>query len=107
MSDNSVNTLANAESLAVTHLMEYIAAFNSRDLKHISQCLDDNIRILLNGKEVATGKNSILPSYERDFDAGKTVVVTKGPSAVIKGSVRASGDEAREVRVSVSLVRER
>jgi ketosteroid isomerase-like protein len=67
---------------AVQLLNNYIAAFNRHDIAAIKTMLDDDIIVLVNGREVASGRDKILPSYEKDFAINKTVSVGVQPFEV-------------------------
>lgn len=45
----------------------------------MADILDEDVVVLVNGTAVATGRDKILPSYETDFAAGKTVSIGAEP----------------------------
>lgn len=93
--------LTGSEAIALKDFEDYIAAFNGQDLSRIAQSLAEDVAVLLEGKEVARGRNAILPSYEKDFRAGKSVTVIRGPSVVtVRTTARQRPDSGASETVS-------
>lgn len=67
----------------VERVKEYLAAFNRCDFAAIrDQHLSEAIVVEVDGKVVAQDRDLILLSYQKDFDAGKTVRLTSQPCLV-------------------------
>ena len=61
-SKSKVNTMTNQEIL-----LDYLSAFNNRDIAKTLSFLDENCRVLFNGQVVLQGVESLRPLYEKDF----------------------------------------
>lgn len=61
---------------------QYLAAFNREDIAAIADMLDADVEVVVNGASAAMGRDSILPSYEKDFAAGKKVSIGVEPFIV-------------------------
>jgi len=68
----------------IKKLFKYIQAFNDEDLGKIAAQLDDEVEVYVEGKLAASGKHTILPSYERDFLEHKRVKVVRPPVVLLK-----------------------
>eukprot|EP00873_Tetraselmis_striata_P021113 jgi/Tetstr1/441377/TSEL_029626.t1 len=60
----------------------YLSAFNAGDLPAVSSALAEDVAVFVapSASPAATGRATILPSYEQDFAAGKRVRVVRGPA---------------------------
>jgi len=68
--------------VCINDLKKYIACFNHGSLEGIRERLDENLQIFVNSKLAAQGRDAILPSYQKDFEIGKQVAITKEPIIV-------------------------
>lgn len=84
------------EEKALTDLNRYIASFNAQDLDTLTQSLDKDLQVFVDEKLIATGRDSILPSYENDFTQKKRVIV-EGEA------VAESSENSGFVKISVNL----
>ncbi|KAL3899195.1 MAG: hypothetical protein SGCHY_002221 [Lobulomycetales sp.] len=79
----------------------YITAFNTQDLPSVSDCLDEDIQVYVDGELASQGKQTILPAYERDFAVQKQVTVVKDPAAIERKSNQACSQGAVEISVGL------
>lgn len=82
-------SMAAAKIDYVQRVKEYLAAFERHDLAVIrEEHLSETVVVEVDGKTVAEGRDEILPSYQKDFEAGKLVRVTVEPCLVADGVVQ-------------------
>lgn len=76
-------------------LLDYLSAFNNRDITKTLSFLDENCRVLFNGQVVLQGVASLQPLYEKDF-ANPELTVTLVESNV-------DNNNPNDVRVLLKL----
>lgn len=75
MADSSSSQRSSKEAAALADLKKYLASYNARDLGLVAESLHIDVQVFVDGNLASSGRDTILPSYQQDFDAGKKVVV--------------------------------
>ena len=86
------------QQACIEHLKSYIESFNAADLEAMKVCLAEQVQVFVEGKLASTGRDAILPSYAKDFESGKQVLITREPEIVVGTT------ETNTVSISVHLL---
>lgn len=84
----------------LSDFQQYLDDFNGENIKGIRAHLDDNLQVLVNGKVIGSGADTLLPMWQADMNKHRRVKVTKGPTYALKEDEK--GQKVAEIDVELT-----